>query len=308
MPSEKPTEQSSDFEDNSHPIVLHYLEPQNKNEIPMFLALCHVIAALFQCVQAIFLLTFSSQTNLRWNIYTNFPVVDEEMRLSSYDEDGMIYYVRPQASFVGGYYVTWMTCGFVLLSGFDHLLCVLPKSRECYEYYLARNQSPFRWAEYSLSAPLMKMHIAQVAGVTDAHILFLIFFLNHVAIYFPLLHEIMNAKARADGYSQNWFPLLFGIIPYIACWLVIFCYFFETLSREEQPPGFVYSIVFSLFFVEMLFPVCFIMQWKKIWKFDDYLIGEFGFIMLSFIAKSILAWATLIGATAYVDNYKQKEL
>ena len=282
----------------------HYLEPDNLNEIPMFLAPCHWIAALFQFMQSIFLFAFSSQVNLRWRVFTNFPMVTDSSTSNRdvFDPD-IVYYASAETRYIGSYYVTWMTGGFIILSGIDHLLCVLPRFKGTYEYYLIRNQSPFRWAEYSISAPLMKMHIAQVAGVTDIHMLFLIFMLNHVAIYFPLIHEKLNAKARADGYEQNWMPLIGGVIPYLACWLIIFCYFFEALSRGDQPPAFVYTIVFSLFLVEMLFPLCFFLQWKKIGKFEDYLLGEFGFIMLSFVAKSILAWTTLVGANHYVENF-----
>lgn len=283
----------------------HYLEPENLNEIPMFLAPCHWIATLFQLMQSIFLFAFSSQVNLRWMIYTNFPMVEEDTRAIARDvfDSDIIYYASPESKYIGGYYVTWMTGGFILLSGLDHLLCVLPKFKKTYEYYLVRNQSPYRWAEYSISAPLMKMHIAQVAGVTDIHMLFLIFMLNHVAIYFPMLHEKMNAKALADGYEQNWLPIVFGTIPFLGCWMVIFCYFFEALSRGDQPPAFVVTIVISLFVVELFFPICFFLQWKKIGIFQDYLIGEFGFIMLSFVAKTILAWTTLVGANRYVENF-----
>jgi hypothetical protein len=67
---------------------------------------------------------------------------------------------------------------------------------------------------------------------------------------------------------------------------------FETVSRGDQPPEFMFSTMISLFCVEMLFPILFI--------FQDYMMGEFGFIVLSFIVKSTLAWTTL---EAFVDNW-----
>eukprot|EP00980_Cylindrotheca_fusiformis_P013201 scaffold3359_cov123-Cylindrotheca_fusiformis.AAC.5 len=285
--------------------VPHYMEPKNKNEIPSFLAILHLVTALFQCVQAIFLFAYSSNDDLRWMIFTNFPVaVDQNFReMEGLTDTGSIYYARPESKYIGGFGVPWMVGAFVLLSAADHMICVVPGLRKYYEFYLARNQSPFRWAEYSLSMPLMKMHISQLAGVTDVHMLFLVFMLSHVAIYFIVLHEHLNARARADGFRQNWLPFFMGTVPFLSCWSLVFCYYSETVARGDQPPEFVLPTMISLFCVELLFPVVFVLQWKKIGMFDDYMKGEFGFICLSFIAKSILAWATLVGAQSFVDNW-----
>ena len=264
-----------------------YDEVENLNEIPLWLAPCHMIAALFQFVQALFLFAWSSKVDLTWYVYVNFPTKDELP--SEHD------FAKPFAQEVGSYPITWYAGVFILLSCIDHVLCILPSVRPYYEYYIERHQSPIRWIEYSLSAPLMRVHIAQVAGVTDVHILWCVFFLGHSAMYFPAMHEKLNAKARADGYTQNWFPAYAGGVPHMASWLVIFCYFFTGL-RQADPPEFIGTIVFCLFLLDSCFAICFHLQWKKIGIFKDYLIGEFGFIMLSFTAKTFLAWATLAGA------------
>lgn len=269
----------------------HYLDVQNLNKIPLWLAPCHLVAALFQGMQALFLFAFSSQTDLQWLVYTNYPSARDEALL----ED---QYAMPQPNLLGSYPITWYAGLFILMSGIDHVTCILPRFRERYEYYIERHQSPTRWVEYSLSASLMRMHIAQVAGVTDAHILFLIFTMTHVALYFPALHEKLNAKARADGYDQNWTAFYCGTVPHMASWGVIFFYFFSGLNRGD-PPGFVTTIVLSLFILDMSFPTCFVLQWRKVGVFQDYLVGEFGFIMLSFTTKTFLAWITLAGANGY---------
>jgi hypothetical protein len=268
----------------------HYLEIENLNTIPLWLAPCHLIAALFQCMQSLFLFAFSGQIDLRWFVYTNFPTLDEL---------GEDEYAKPEPHEIASYSITWYAGVFILLSGIDHISCIIPRFRKSYEYYVERSQSPYRWIEYSLSSPLMKMHIAQVAGVTDIHILFLIFCLGHTALYFAALHEKLNAKARADGYPQNWFPFWAGSVPHMACWSVIFCYFFTGLRRGDPSAFLVSTIVFSLFFLDMCFPLCMYLQWKKIGIFKDYLVGEFGFIMLSFTAKTFLAWVTVASANRY---------
>jgi hypothetical protein len=44
------------------------------------------------------------------------------------------------------------------------------------------------------------------------------------------------------------------------------------------------------------FPINMILQYKRIGKWKDYLYGERTYIVLSLVAKSILAWLVLSGA------------
>ncbi|CAB4609301.1 unannotated protein [freshwater metagenome] len=90
-----------------------------------------------------------------------------------------------------------------------------------------------------------------------------------------------------------WFGCIAGSIPWIAI-------FINTLSPSGPPettvPGFVIGIVISLF----IFFNCFaIVQWKQYraqGKWSDYLYGERTYIVLSFVAKSLLAWQVFSGA------------
>lgn len=59
---------------------------------------------------------------------------------------------------------------FLLLSALDHLVVVLPRVNALYNRLLCRNRNPFRWAEYSVSAAIMSVMIAQLCGVTDIHL------------------------------------------------------------------------------------------------------------------------------------------
>jgi hypothetical protein len=264
---------------------------ENINSIPLWLAPCHLVAALFQCMQALFLFAFSSQVDLRWNVYSNFPAGDGLVL-------GENEYARPEAHLIGSYSVTWYAGVFILLSGIDHISCLLPSFRQKYESYIQRHQSPFRWVEYSFSAALMRVLIAQVAGVTDIHLIFSIYVMAATSLFFVILHERLNAKARADGYPQDWLAIMFAFIPHMASWSIIFSFFFAGVSRGD-PPAFVSTIVFSLFFLDLTFPICFFLQWMSIGVFKDYLVGEFGFIMLSFTSKTFLAWVTLAGANGH---------
>ena len=65
-----------------------------------------------------------------------------------------------------------------------------------------------------------------------------------------------------------------------------------------EAPGFVYGVVFSLFIFFNSVSLGQWLQYKKIGRFADYLVGERTYITLSFIAKSALAWQIFGGVLA----------
>lgn len=69
-------------------------------------------------------------------------------------------------------------------------------------------------------------------------------------------------------------------------------------KSSTEPPGFVYGIVFTLFIFFNSFALVQWLQYKKIGKFADYLVGERAYITLSFVAKSALAWQIFAGVLA----------
>jgi hypothetical protein len=78
----------------------------------------------------------------------------------------------------------------------------------------------------------------------------------------------------------------------IGPWIAIATYIMVNVSREggEGPPGFVYGIIFSIFFFFNTFAINQWLQYRKIGKRADYLRGETTYIVLSLTAKSVLAW------------------
>jgi hypothetical protein len=61
-------------------------------------------------------------------------------------------------------------------------------------------------------------------------------------------------------------------------------------------PWFVWAIVGTYFVAFNTFPINMILQYKKVGKWKHYLYGERTYIVLSLVAKSILAWLVLFGA------------
>ena len=265
----------------------HYLEIDNLNKIPLWLAPCNLVATLFQVLQAGFLFAFSSQIKMKWLIYTNYPSVDTSTL-------GANEYAKPDPHLLATYSITWYAGIFIIMNAIDHVLCVLPWTRPTYEYYIERSQNPIRWYEYGFSASLMRVTIAQLAGVTDIHLLVCIYFLTVCMIWFGIMHEKLNAKARADGYTQDWTPFWMSWVAQLVAWIIIFLYFFSGIKHGAKS-SFETTIVFLLFVLDAGFAVVFTLQWRKIGVFKDFMIGEFAFILLSFTAKSFLAWISFAG-------------
>ena len=59
-----------------------------------------------------------------------------------------------------------------------------------------------------------------------------------------------------------------------------------------------YGIFFSLFVFFNSFAINMVLQYREIGKWRDYLYGERAYIILSLVAKSLLAWQVFAGTLA----------
>jgi hypothetical protein len=62
----------------------------------------------------------------------------------------------------------------------------------------------------------------------------------------------------------------------------------------------VYAIIASIFVFFNIFAVNMFLQYKKVGPWKDYLFGERMFIVLSLVAKTLLAWQIFAGTLAPV--------
>jgi hypothetical protein len=172
---------------------------------------------------------------------------------------------------------------FSLLSAFFHFLIVSPWGWPRYLRELSRTQNRFRWVEYSLSASLMIVLIAGVTGITDVAALVALFGVNASMILFGWLMEIHNEP----GPHVDWSPFVFGCIAGAVPWIAISWYLFGAGSAV---PNFVYGIFVSIFVFFNCFAVNQVLQYRRIGRRADYLVGERTYVWLSLTAKSALAW------------------
>lgn len=184
---------------------------------------------------------------------------------------------------------------FLLLSAIAHALISLPnKLNDKYNKDLKEGINQFRWFEYALSSSVMIVLIATLFGIYDIASLILIFVVNASMNLFGLVMEQLNSKRAKEG-KVNWGPFVWGSFAGLAPWVAILLYMFGNGNFSEVP-WFVWAIVGTYFVAFNTFPVNMVLQYKKVGKWKDYLYGERTYIVLSLVAKSILAWLVLFGA------------
>jgi len=176
---------------------------------------------------------------------------------------------------------------FLFLSALFHLLIVLPGINEWYVKNLKKKINYLRWYEYALSSSIMIVAIAILCGMYDLPSLILIFTLNAMMNLFGLMMELHNQTTE----KTNWTSYIFGCIAGIVPWIVVIMYFIgAATSANTNIPAFVYAIVVTLFVTFNIFAVNMFLQYKKIGRWKNYIFGERMYIILSLVAKSLLAW------------------
>ncbi len=180
---------------------------------------------------------------------------------------------------------------FLFLSALAHFIIVMPRTNKIYNRDLEKGINRFRWYEYSLSSSLMIVLIALLFGVYDVGALITIFLLNASMNLFGLLMEEVNQYKQ----KTDWSAFIFGSVAGIGPWIVIVLNAFGN-SDPSLVPWFVYAIVGSYFVFFNLFPINMVLQYKKVGRWSNYLYGERTYIVLSLVAKTVLAWLVFAGA------------
>ena len=184
-----------------------------------------------------------------------------------------------------------LVASFLLISAFAHGVIVLMSDKYFADLKIGINR--FRWFEYAISSSIMITLIATLFGIYDIATLMLIFVVNATMNLFGLVMEELNSGK--DKQRVNWGPFVWGTIAGLAPWAAILLYMFGT-GNFDMIPWFVWAIVITYFVAFNTFPVNMILQYRKIGKWKDYIYGERVYIILSLVAKSLLAWLVLFGA------------
>jgi hypothetical protein len=175
-----------------------------------------------------------------------------------------------------------LVAAFIFFAAADHLLVAAPGVVRWYERKLGERSNYARWIEYSISSSIMIVLIAAFVGIWDLAALVAIFAVNTTMILFGLLMERTERPGNAD-WSAFGFGTFAGLVP----WLILGVYLFVP---DAPIPGFVYVIYLSLLVLFWSFAVNMALQYAQIGRWRDYVFGEYAYIVLSLVAKTLLAW------------------
>ena len=137
----------------------------------------------------------------------------------------------------------------------------------------------------------MVVLIAMLTGISDVAALIAIFAANAAMIFFGAVQE------RYESPGGSLWPFWLGCVIGIAPWLAIGVYLWSPGSSAE-PPAFVYAIFASLFVFFNVFALNMWLQYRRVGRWRSYLFGEKAYMVLSLVAKSLLAWQVFAGTLA----------
>jgi hypothetical protein len=246
----------------------------------------NAVAGVLHLVQGVIMLLLGSLLNWERGIYTFYPklsiVVGPPFRIDIVPDPQILTTIS---------YLGVIVASFPLISALAHFAIAFLVNDK-YNENLKKGMNPYRWYEYAFSSSIMIVLIGLFLFVWDLWSLVMFFVLNAMMIVFGYLMEVMNQNTE----KMNWLPFIFGCVSGGTPWVVLFAYFVSAIqSTGLNPPNFVYLIVFIYFFMFNIFAINMVMQYKGVSRWRDYLYGERVYIILSFVAKSVLAWLVFIG-------------
>jgi len=257
---------------NGHETRIQIL-PTPNNEVTEHsssLRMANLVAGIFHAVQGVIMIVLSNEVTLPVSATFSSGKPGETI-------DGS------RLTILFNYRLGPAVAIFSLLSAFFHLLVASPWVFSRYLTELAAHRNRFRWVEYSLSASLMIVMIAGITGITDVAALVALFGLNTAMILFGWLMEITSRP----GPECKWSPFVFGSLVGAVPWVTIAIY---LVGAGAEVPGFVYGIYVSLFLVFNCFAVNQWLQYRSLGPWRRLLHAEWMYIVLSFVAKTLLAW------------------
>lgn len=238
----------------------------------------NLVMGCFHFIQGILMMLLSNDFTLPINTsYLKFDITT--------------FTLQPSLNHVFDLRIGYAIAAFLFLSALAHFTISMPKVYDWYVANLKKGINYARWIEYSFSSSIMIVVVAMLVGVYDLSTLLLMFFLNAMMILFGLMMELHNQTTT----KTNWISYIFGCIAGIIPWVVIALYLFGSGDADHHAPTFVYWIFFSIFVFFNSFAGNMILQYGKIGKWKDYTFGEKVYILLSLIAKSLLAWQVFAG-------------
>lgn len=237
----------------------------------------NLIASALHAVQGTLVLALSKEVLIP--ISGNFLALNSETRT-----------LEPATTVLFDVPLPLLIVAFFYMSAIAHLI-VAVAYRKKYEALLSKGINKIRWFEYALSASTMMVAVSLLVGVYDLSSLIMIFVLTAIMNLLGLVMEVHNQTTKKTNWLSYWIGCLAGIVP----WIVIALYMWIGADMGSKAPDFVYWIFVSIFVFFNCFALNMVLQYKKIGPWKSYLYGEFMYIVLSLVAKTLLAWQVFAG-------------
>lgn len=255
---------------------------QNKKISAQGLYKWNIAMAVLHAVQGIIVLAIARSTT--------FPINTSYLTLDPAAPAGRPVLVTATQN-VMNINLAYVVVAFFFMSAIAHTL-LATLLRKWYEKNLQNHINKARWIEYSFSASTMLVGISLLSGIYDLSNLVMIFTLTAVMNLMGLVMEVWNQKNAKVNWLSYWIGCLAGIVP----WIVFAIYFWGTSTYGSgQIPTFVYWIYVSIFLFFNSFAINMYLQYKQVGKWKNYLYGERAYMILSLVAKSLLAWQVFAG-------------
>ena len=192
--------------------------------------------------------------------------------------------------------LAWFIASFLAMSAIAHFLAGWPL-RALYEAWLARGMNPLRWVEYAFSSTVMIVAIAYISFIQDVPALLAIAGCNVAMILFGWSMEAANEGRRdRPDWKHYVFGAIVGVVPWLGIVSILLAYGLQPdLPEGAGIPAFVYLIVATLFLSFNVFAITMVLQYRRIGRWRDYLVGEKTYMVMSLVAKSALAWQVFSG-------------
>jgi hypothetical protein len=174
---------------------------------------------------------------------------------------------------------------FLIFNAVIHFLAATTVWRG-YEAGLKKGINHIRWVDFAGASGLMMVAMSIVVGVYDFPSLLMILGLAGLMGLTTALIEI-NKPIQMNF----WLGVVAGVLP----WLVALIYMWGAHIWGVSVPAFAYFAAFSLFVLFGAIAANFYLQYKRLGHWENYVFGERSYIILIFIAKTLLAWQIFFG-------------
>jgi hypothetical protein len=189
--------------------------------------------------------------------------------------------------------LAYLVAAFFFMSAIAHLV-VATVYRQNYEKNLKKGINKVRWWEYGFSASTMMVAIALLTGISDLSLLVAIFALDFIMNMCGLIMEVHNQGVK-PGKQVNWLSYWIGSLAGIVPWIAILIYMLGAGMYGSGIPTFVYWIYVSMFVFFSSFALNMYLQYRGKGRWANYLYGERVYMILSLVAKTLLAWQVFFG-------------